>query len=417
MIQTQMIPIGQIDPNKGQIEGLPKNPRLIRDEHFKKLKKSIEDNPEMLYLRELLVYPHKGRYVVIGGNMRLAAMKDLGHSEAPCKVIPEDTTVEQLKAYTIKDNAAYGEWDYDLLANEWDADFLDEWCIDIPNTDIGETDDESEEIKRMEEEFKRRMEAGEDLLEDEEYQAFLEKFKMKKTTDDCYTPKLVYDAVVEWVEKEYQVSRKTFVRPFNPNGDYQKVKYPKGCIVVDNPPFSILAEILQFYKEKGVRFFLFAPSLTLFSSSSSSSSTALCVGVSITYENGANVSTSFLTNLENRETRFRSAPTLFKAVEKANDEWSKSLHKELPKYTYPDNVVTSAFVARLSKYGIDFAVNVNQSCAISALESQKESGKAIFGKGYLISEKAAAEKAAATRWKLSDKEHKIIEQLSKYDEP
>ena len=372
-IPTQMIPIGQIEPNKGQIKGLPKNPRLIRDEHFKKLLQSIKDNPEMLYLRELLVYPHEGKYITIGGNMRLMAMRDLGYTEAPCKV--------------------------------------------IPNTLIGDTDDESEEIKRMEDEFKRRMEAGEDLSEDEEYQAFLEKFKMKKTTDDCYTPKLVYDAVVEWVEKEYQVSRKTFVRPFYPNGDYQKEKYPKGCIVVDNPPFSILAEILQFYKEKGVRFFLFAPSLTLFSSSSSSSSTALCVGVSITYENGANVSTSFLTNLENRETRFRSAPTLFKAVEKANDEWSKSLHKELPKYTYPDNVVTSAFVARLSKYGIDFAVNVNQSCAISSLESQKESGKAIFGKGYLISEKAAAEKAAATRWKLSDKEHKIIEQLSKYDEP
>ena len=416
-IPTQMIPIGQIEPNKGQIKGLPKNPRLIRDEHFKKLLQSIKDNPEMLYLRELLVYPHQGKYVVIGGNMRLMAMRDLKYTEAPCKVIPEDTTVEQLKAYTIKDNAAYGEWDYDLLANEWDEVQLDDWCLDIPNTDIGETDDESEEIKRMEEEFKRRMEAGEDLSEDEEYQAFLEKFKMKKTTDDCYTPKLVYDAVVEWVEKEYQVSRKTFVRPFYPNGDYQKEKYPKGCIVVDNPPFSILAEILQFYKEKGVRFFLFAPSLTLFSSYSSSSFTALCVGVHITYENGANVATSFLTNLENRETRFRSAPTLFKAVEKANDEWSKSLHKELPKYTYPDNVVTSAFVARLSKYGIDFAVNVNQSCAISSLESQKESGKAIFGKGYLISEKAAAEKAAATRWKLSDKEHKIIEQLSKYDEP
>lgn len=128
-IPTQMLPIGLIEPNKGQIEGLPKNPRLIRDEHFKKLKKSIEDNPEMLYLRELLVYPHQGKYVVIGGNMRLMAMRDLGYNEAPCKVIPEDTTAEQLKAYTIKDNAAYGEWDYDLLANEWDVDQLDDWCI------------------------------------------------------------------------------------------------------------------------------------------------------------------------------------------------------------------------------------------------------------------------------------------------
>lgn len=61
-----MIPISQIETNKGQIEGLPKNPRLIRDEHFKKLLQSIKDNPEMLYLRELLVYPHQGRYITIG---------------------------------------------------------------------------------------------------------------------------------------------------------------------------------------------------------------------------------------------------------------------------------------------------------------------------------------------------------------
>lgn len=134
-IQTTMIQLSKIEPNKGQIEGLPKNPRLIRDEHFKKLKKSIEDNPEMLYLRELLVYQHQGKYVVIGGNMRLMAMRDLKYSEAPCKVIPADTTVEQLKAYTIKDNAAYGEWDYDLLANEWDYDLLDGLCIDIPIVD------------------------------------------------------------------------------------------------------------------------------------------------------------------------------------------------------------------------------------------------------------------------------------------
>jgi ParB-like chromosome segregation protein Spo0J len=142
-IPTQMLPIGLIEPNKGQIEGLPKNPRLIRDEHFKKLKKSIEDNPEMLYLREMLVYPHQGKYVVIGGNMRLMAMRDLKYTEAPCKVIPEDTTVEQLKAYTIKDNSSFGEFDWDLLANEWDADLLDDWGVDIPVWDNdGDREDE-----------------------------------------------------------------------------------------------------------------------------------------------------------------------------------------------------------------------------------------------------------------------------------
>ena len=154
-IPTQMIPISQIETNKGQIEGLPKNPRLIRDEHFKKLLQSIKDNPEMLYLRELLVYPHQGRYITIGGNMRLMAMRDLGYTEAPCKVIPEGTSIEQLKAYTIKDNAAYGEWDYDLLANEWDAVDLDNWGIDVwqepdeqkePETEEDDFDEETAKV-------------------------------------------------------------------------------------------------------------------------------------------------------------------------------------------------------------------------------------------------------------------------------
>ncbi len=143
-----MIPISQIETNKGQIEGLPKNPRLIRDEHFKKLLQSIKDNPEMLYLRELLVYPHQGRYITIGGNMRLMAMRDIGYTEAPCKVIPEGTSIEQLKAYTIKDNAAYGEWDYDLLANEWDYDMLDNWGLSINLDEATEGEEEKERKKR-----------------------------------------------------------------------------------------------------------------------------------------------------------------------------------------------------------------------------------------------------------------------------
>jgi hypothetical protein len=238
--------------------------------------------------------------------------------------------------------------------------------------------------------------------------------------------------VAKWVENEYKVSRKDFVRPFYTGGDYKAEKYPKGCIVVDNPPFSILAEILNFYKENGVRFFLFAPSLTLFSSSSSNSCCAICAGVTITYENGASVETSFYSNLEDEKIRFKSSPSLYQVVQKACDEYAQELRVELPKYTYPDYVVTSAFVKRLSKYGIDFSVRVGQSCAISSLDSQRDTKKAIYGKGYLVSEKAAAEKAAAekaaaekaaaekaaaTRWTLSDRERAIIAKLSKNDKP
>ena len=83
-----------------------------------------------------------------------------------------------------------------------------------------------------------------------EYDAFVEKFKPKKTTDDCYTPALVYEAVADWVEKEYGVQRETFVRPFFPELDYCTFEYPDGCVVVDNPPFSLLSNIIRHYSGK-----------------------------------------------------------------------------------------------------------------------------------------------------------------------
>ena len=134
--QSVMLKLSKLESNKGQIVGLPKNPRLIKDERFKKLVKSIEDNPEMTALREILVYPHRDKYVVIGGNMRLRAMKELGYKEAPCKIIPQETSIEQLKAYTLKDNSGFGEWDFDMLANEWDLQLLTDCAIDVPSIEI-----------------------------------------------------------------------------------------------------------------------------------------------------------------------------------------------------------------------------------------------------------------------------------------
>lgn len=132
-----MIPLSEIEQNQGQIKELPANPRLIRNGNFEKLKKSIMDNPEMLSLRELLVYKHGEKYVTIGGNMRLNALQDLEYQEAPCKIIPQNATIEQLKAYAMKDNAPYGEWDYDMLANEWDTEQLKDWGV-LPDNWGGE---------------------------------------------------------------------------------------------------------------------------------------------------------------------------------------------------------------------------------------------------------------------------------------
>lgn len=121
--------------NVGQIAGLPPNPRLIKDEKFEALKKSLTDDPEMLDLRELIVYPNpdeKGTYIVIGGNMRYNAAKELGLSELPCKILPESTPVEKMRSFIIKDNIAYGEWDMDLLSEEWDTEELSDWGLDLP---------------------------------------------------------------------------------------------------------------------------------------------------------------------------------------------------------------------------------------------------------------------------------------------
>ena len=135
------LPIAQLEENKGQIDGLPANPRNIQPDKLAKLKRSILDNPEMLQLRGILVYPHGDKYVVIGGNMRLRAMVELGMTSAPCVVIPSHVTADKLRAYTILDNSSMGEWDWQALQLEWDTAQLDDWGIDLPDFTDGEEED------------------------------------------------------------------------------------------------------------------------------------------------------------------------------------------------------------------------------------------------------------------------------------
>ena len=257
--------------------------------------------------------------------------------------------------------------------------------------------------------------------DDQEYQEFLKKFEAKKTTDDCYTSAPIYEAVAQWVAREYNVNPANFVRPFYPGGDYQREQYKPEDIVVDNQPFSILSKILNFYRERGIRFFLFAPALTLFSSSSSSSCTAICAHVTITYENKATVCTSFLTNLDDPDIRLRTAPDLNALIKKADDGNRAAQRVEILKYKYPDNIVTSSIAGLLCDRGIRFTVRVSESEICSQLDSQRESGKAIFGKGYLISDAKGAELKEARRqaeearkkeWQLSDREREIVERLN-----
>ena len=251
-----------------------------------------------------------------------------------------------------------------------------------------------------------------------DYDGFVAKFEPKLTTDDCYTPQHVYDAVADWVADEYGVARERFVRPFWPGGDFERYEYPDGSVVVDNPPFSILAKIVRWYLARGIRFFLFAPALTLLNTNGPVC--AVGAGCEIKYENGAVVRTSFLTDLD--EHRARTAPGLYAAVEAAQ---RRDAPPSLPKYTYPPNVLLSTHLVNMSKAGVDFRVPREEASFTRALDAQRPVGKAIFGAGLLISDRLAAERLAAERpaaerlagdgiieWELSARERRIVEGMA-----
>ena len=132
------------------IKANSKNPRVIKDDKFKKLVKSIQEFPEMLEKRPLVCYTDvDGKYVVLGGNMRLKASQEIGLKELPI-VLADDWTQEQRDEFLIKDNVGFGEWDWDQLANEWNAEKLDEWGLDIPNFETDNIQkDLSEDIEIM----------------------------------------------------------------------------------------------------------------------------------------------------------------------------------------------------------------------------------------------------------------------------
>ena len=143
------IEVSLITPNKGQVPGLPRNPRLVKKDRYEKTRQSIEESPEMLELRELIVVEYMdGRYVVVCGNLRLRACKELGYKTVPCKVLPPDTPAKKLREYAAKDNINYGEDDKDIIANEW-AEF---------QTELADWGMEFDEPKKKDE-FRERFEA------------------------------------------------------------------------------------------------------------------------------------------------------------------------------------------------------------------------------------------------------------------
>jgi ParB-like chromosome segregation protein Spo0J len=114
-----------------EVKPNPDNPRVIKDDKFKMLVDSIKNFPQMLQLRPLIL---NAEGVVLGGNMRLRACIDAKVKEIPV-VYAHDLTAEQQREFIIKDNVGYGEWDWDMLANEWNCDLLQQWGLDIPSAE------------------------------------------------------------------------------------------------------------------------------------------------------------------------------------------------------------------------------------------------------------------------------------------
>lgn len=238
---------------------------------------------------------------------------------------------------------------------------------------------------------------------DAEYDAFVEKFKPKLTTDDCYTPPEVMDAVNGFVARRFGRDPATFVRPFFPGGDFENFDYPDGCVVVDNPPFSIYAHIVRYYLARGIGFFLFSPSLTTFVYGADCC--YYVANATVVYENGAIVNTSFVTNLDG-ENRVVVDAGLTRAVNEANERANKANKKRMRSVQYPAEVVSSAILGKLCGRA-DFRIP-KKECAYAR---KLDCGQRIFGSGLLISERVAAERMAArecTVYELSEREREIV---------
>jgi len=152
-MEIQIVKLSEIKSN-------PNNPRIIKDDKFRKLVKSIQEFPKMLEIRPVVV---NADMIVLGGNMRLKACKEAGLKEVPV-IFADDLTDEEQKQFIIKDNVGFGEWDWDMIANEWDAEEVEEWGLDIPEFSIKEELEAEEDDYEMPDEVQTDIVIG-DLFE------------------------------------------------------------------------------------------------------------------------------------------------------------------------------------------------------------------------------------------------------------
>jgi hypothetical protein len=405
--KIQMVEISRLQLNRGQLKWLPRNPRQWTQADIDKMARSLERDPDFVEERPVLATPGKGdALVVFAHNLLTESAGRAGRAALPAVIYtPEnEDDRETIRRRALLDNGAMGRNDTDILANEWPYELQE--LVDFGYPDFsGGASDMGLTTKGRE---------GEDG-----YDEFVDKFKQKLTTDDCYTPPAVYDAVKDFVGTLTDLKDKTIERPFFPGGDFENYNYTKRSIVIDNPPFSILSKICRFYAERGIPFFLFAPSLTLFTATDCDL-TYIVSDTDIEYENGARVRTGFITNLI-PDLRIWCCPELARRIAEAQPEEDKTKQG----FVYPDNIVTAAILQKITKRDIELKIRKVSCEAIKQSDSAEEQGRALYGGGFIMSdraaaeraaaERAAAERAAATRLNLSEREKAIIERLNQQD--
>lgn len=399
--ERKLLRVADLQLNEGQLGWLPKNPRQWTQDDIDRTAKSIAEDEDFLEERPILVVPQGDKFVVFAGNLRSEGAKKNKMKEAPCVIHNPETEADQqaIIRRAAKDNGSFGSFDWDILANEWDYP-LQDWGINVWPQEEQDPTDLNLTTKSRE--------------GDEEYNEFVEKFKQKLTTDDCYTPPAVYEAVLSFVGTLTELKGKKVERPFVPGGDYENYPYTERSIVVDNPPFSLLSKIIRFYCGRSIPFFIFAPALTLFSATDCDV-TYIIPDSDIEYENGAKVRTGFITNLI-PDIRIWCCPKLRDAIIEAQSDEDKTKQG----FVYPDNIVTAAILGKIAKRDIELKIRKKACEAIKQSDSAEAQGRALFGGGFIMSdraaaERAAAERAAATKLNLSEREKAIIERLNEQD--
>ena len=240
-----------------------------------------------------------------------------------------------------------------------------------------------------------------------DYDSFIAKFtENPRTTDECWTPQDVYEAVVRYVGTVTDLTGKEILRPFYPGGDYINAEYPDNGVVIDNPPFSMFTKIVRFYSENNIPFFLFGPGMTIFSACRWC--TAVIINGNVEFTNGAKVRLNFASNLYG-DLLAVTAGKLGRAIAACP---SQNVKANLPVYVYPAALVSVSDMQIIAKGAEDFAIRRDEALIVGTLDNHPKGKRALFGEHLMLKEaaKEAAKEPAkrAIHIQLSDREKRML---------